>query len=85
MGTLPSQAPRTRHSIYRLLIPDNLLEYLVTTMKISKSLGSFNRQLQRAFRDLRDVMRVYLMIFTFSHTASTLATISSVRPRPNEM
>jgi len=39
--------------------PDGLFEYLVTPMGLSGSPGTFNRLLQKVFRDLRDVMRIY--------------------------
>ncbi|OWZ20261.1 Retrotransposon protein, Ty3-gypsy subclass, partial [Phytophthora megakarya] len=39
--------------------PDGLYEYLVTPMGLSGSPGTFNRLLQKVFRDLRDVMRIY--------------------------
>ena len=47
--------------------PDGLYEYLVTPMGLSGSPGTFNRLLQKIFKDLKDVCRVYfddMYIFT---------------------
>ncbi|CAI5744050.1 unnamed protein product [Peronospora destructor] len=48
---------------------DGLFEYLVTPMGLSGSPGTFNRLLQKVFRDLRDVMKIYfddIYVFTQS-------------------
>ncbi|POM63509.1 Polyprotein [Phytophthora palmivora] len=53
--------------------PDGLFEYLVTPMRLSGSPGSFNRLLQKVFRDLRDIMRIYfgdIYVFTQSEDVS---------------
>ncbi|POM61728.1 polyprotein [Phytophthora palmivora] len=50
--------------------PDGLFEQLVTPMGLSGSPGTFNRLIQRVFRDLRDVMRIYfddIYVYTQDH------------------
>ncbi|POM75918.1 Reverse transcriptase [Phytophthora palmivora] len=47
-------------------------EHLVTPMGLSGSPGTFNRLLQKAFRDLRDIMRIYFDVIYISEHLDAL-------------
>ncbi|KAF1321089.1 Retrovirus polyprotein, partial [Globisporangium splendens] len=68
--------------------PDGLFEYLVTSMGLSGSPGTFDRLLQKVFSGLRDVMRVYfddIYVFTKSPDVSEhVAALDRVLQRCEE-